>query len=214
MPSKDISPINDETAQTGSTDPDTIAFYQERAPHYVLKFGQTHSYQLDTFLDRLTPGARVLELGCGGGQDSARMKARGFVIDATDGTPAMVAKANERWNLGARVMAFDALDADGAYDGVWAHASLLHCPRPALPGVLARIDRALAPGGWFFASYKLGEAEGRDNLGRFYNFPDEEWLAAQYGSIAGWQIVETRRYQAGGFDNVERDWIDIVVSKP
>ena len=139
-----------------SRDPDTIAFYQERAPHYVLKFGQAHSWQLDPFLDRLPPGGRVLELGCGGGQDAARMKARGFSVDATDGTPAMVAKANERWNVDARVMAFDQLEAEAAYDGIWAHASLLHCPRAALPDVLARIHRALAPGGWHFASYKLG----------------------------------------------------------
>ncbi|MBU7580806.1 MAG: class I SAM-dependent methyltransferase [Porphyrobacter sp.] len=196
-----------------STDRDTIAFYQARAPHYVLKFGQAHSYQLDPFLDRLPRGGAVLELGCGGGQDAARIAARGFAVDATDATPAMVAKANERWGVGARVMAFDELAAEAAYDGVWAHASLLHCPRAALPDILARIHRALRAGGWFFASYKLGEAEGRDALGRFYNFPSADWLDAQYGALAGWQIVETRRYMAGGFDNVERDWIDVLVEK-
>ena len=196
-----------------SADPDTIAFYQARAPHYVLKFGQAHSHQLDPFLDRLPPGGRVLELGCGGGQDAARIAARGFIVDATDATPAMVAKANERCGVGARVMAFGALDAEAAYDGVWCHASLLHCPREALPDVLARIHRALAPAGWHFASYKLGEAEGRDSLGRFYNFPSADWLAAQYDAIPGWHIAETRQYMAGGFDNIERDWIDVIVRK-
>ncbi len=196
-----------------STDPATLAFYQARAPHYVLKFGQSHSCQLDPFLDRLPPGGRVLELGCGGGQDAARIKARGFNVDATDATPAMIAKANERWNVAARVMAFDQLEAEAAYEGIWAHASLLHCPRTVLPDVLARIHRALAPGGWHFASYKLGEQEGRDQLGRFYNFPSADWIAAQYAAIPGWQIVETHTYQAGGFDNVTRDWIDLTLRK-
>lgn len=195
-------------------DPETIAFYQARAPHYVLRFGDSHSHQLDAFLDRLAPGAAVLELGCGSGRDAARMKQRGFAVDATDATPAMVAKANERWDLGARVMAFHELEAEAAYAGVWAHASLLHCPRTALPDVLARIDRALAPGGLFFASYKLGAEEGRDSFGRFYNFPDADWLACQYGAIPGWRIVATETYTAGGFDHVERDWIDLIVSKP
>jgi len=196
------------------TDPATIAFYQARAPHYVLRFGEGPSRQLDAFLDRLPPGAPVLELGCGSGRDAARMKARGFAVDATDATPAMVAKANERWNLGARVMAFHELAAEAAYAGVWAHASLLHAPREALTGILARIDHALRPGGWFFASYKLGAAEGRDAFGRFYNFPDADWLAAQYAAVPGWRIAATERYTAGGFDNVERDWIDLIASKP
>jgi SAM-dependent methyltransferase len=196
-----------------STDPDTIAFYQARAPHYVLKFGQAHSYQLDPFLDRLPPGGSVLELGCGGGQDAGRIKARGFVVDATDATQAMVAKAKERWNVDARVMAFGELEVEAAYDGIWAHASLLHVPRAALPDVLARIFRALAPGGYHFASYKLGEEEGRDALGRFYNFPSAAWLAAQYGALPGWEIVDIREYTAGGFDNVTRDWIDLTLRK-
>lgn len=196
-----------------SIDPDTIAFYQARAPHYVLRFGQAHSWQLDSFLDRLPPGGRVLELGCGGGQDAVRIKARGFAVDATDATPAMVAKANERWDVAARVMAFDELDAETAYDGVWAHASLLHCPRAALPDVLARIKRALVPGGWHFASYKTGEDEGRDALGRFYNFPSPAWLVAQYEAIPGWRIVESWEDTAAGFDHVTRDWINLIVRK-
>ncbi|MDP5103639.1 MAG: class I SAM-dependent methyltransferase, partial [Erythrobacter sp.] len=139
---------------------------------------------------------------------------RGFSIDATDGTPAMVAKANERWSVGARVMAFHELEAEAEYDAVWAHASLLHCPRAELPDVLTRIHRALKPGGWHFASYKLGNGEGRDDLGRFYNFPDADWLTAQYTSAGGWNVMETEQYTAGGFDNVTRDWIDLVVQKP
>jgi len=196
-----------------ASDPATIAFYEARAPHYVLHFGERHSHRLDAFLDRLPEGAAVLELGCGGGRDAARIKARGFALDATDAAAAMVAKANERWGVGARVMAFHELDAEAAYAGVWAHASLLHVPRAGLAAILARIARALAPGGWFFASYKLGRGEGRDALGRLYNFPDEAWLRAQYAAVPGWTIREAERFAAGGFDGVARDWIALTVRK-
>ncbi len=196
-----------------STDPDTLAFYQERAPHWVFHSGERHSHQLDAFLDRLPPGAAVLELGCGGGRDAAEMRARGFAVDATDAVPALVTRANQAFDLRARVMAFHELDADAAYAGVWAHASLLHCPRAALPDVLARIHRALRAGGWHFASFKLGTGEGRDLLGRLHNFPSAEWLVAAY-EAAGFDIAVQETYAGKASDGTQRDWIDLTMGKP
>ena len=140
------------------------------------------------------------------------MRKRGFVIDATDGVPAMAAKANERYDLGARVMRFDELCENARYDGVWAHACLLHCPRAALPGVLAAIHRALKPGGWHFASYKLGSGEGRDLLGRLHNFPPADWLRTRYREAA-FDIVDERIYAGKSSDGTQRDWIDLIVRK-
>ncbi len=196
-----------------STDPDTIAFYQARAPHWVFHSGEAHSHQLDAFLDRLPQGSAVLELGCGGGRDAARIRERGFIVDVTDGTPALVTRANQAFGLGARVMAFHELDAVAAYAGVWAHASLLHCPRDVLPDVLTRIHRALVPGGWFFSSYKLGDGEGRDLLGRLHNFPSSAWLIAAYDE-AGFIIESQDTYAGKASDGTMRDWIDLIVRKP
>ena len=196
-----------------SLDPATLEFYTERAPHYTLSFAATHSRQLDAFLDRIEPGAQVLEIGCGGGQDARRIRERGFAIDATDGVPAMVAKANERFDLDARVMRFDELRVHERYGGVWAHACLLHCPRAELPGVLAAICHALVPGGWHFASYKLGDGEGRDLLGRLHNFPDAQWICETYRA-AGFVIVDKDIYAGKGSDGTQRDWIDLTVQRP
>ena len=196
-----------------STDPETLAFYQERAPHWVFHSGERHSHQLDAFLDRLPAGAPVLELGCGGGRDATRIRERGFTVDATDAVPALVTRANQAFDLGARVMAFHEIDAEAAYAGVWAQACLLHAPRAALPDVLARIHRALRAGGWHFASYKLGDAEGRDLLGRLHNFPPAEWLVAAY-EAAGFAITAQETYAGKASDGTQRDWIDLTVRKP
>lgn len=195
-----------------STDPDTIAFYQTRAPHWVFHSGEHCSHQLDSFLDRLPHGAAVLELGCGGGRDAVRMQERGFSVDATDATPALVTRANQAFGLGARVMAFHELEAEADYAGVWAHASLLHCPRSALPDVLTRIHRALLPGGWHFASFKLGEGEGRDLLGRLHNFPSAGWLITAY-EAAGFSIEARDIYAGKASDGTQRDWIDLTLRK-
>ena len=195
-----------------SADAATIAYYQANAPHYTLSFGQAPSRHLDVFLDRLAPGASVLELGCGAGRDSARIAERGFTLDATDGTPAMVHKANERFDIAARVMRFDELDAKETYDAVWAHACLLHVARADLPGVLASVHAALRKNGLHFANYKLGSAEGRDPLGRLTNLPDEEWLEHTYRA-AGFAILATQRYRGKGADGVQRDWYALTLRK-
>lgn len=195
------------------SDAGTLGFYQREAPNYTASGSQGQSRHLDEFLDRLQPGARILELGCGGGRDAAHMVKRGFAVDPTDGTPAMVRKAHERFGLPARVLRFDELDAEADYDAVWAHASLLHCPSAQLPSVLAGIDRALKPGGWHYANYKLGNGEDRDTLGRLYNFPSAGWLTARYEVVEGWDIVDSKRYLGGGFDGVQRDWLALTVRK-
>jgi SAM-dependent methyltransferase len=193
-------------------DAETIAFYQTRAPSWVFHSGDRHSHQLDAFLDRLPPGSAVLELGCGGGRDAAHIRQRGFAVDATDAVPALVKRANEAFDLGARVMAFHELCAEAAYAGVWAHASLLHCPRAAMPDILARIARALLPGGWFFSSYKLGDGEGRDLLGRLHNFPSADWLLSAYAE-AGFAIESHEAYGGKASDGTMRHWIDLIVRK-
>ncbi|MBB3035250.1 class I SAM-dependent methyltransferase [Alteriqipengyuania lutimaris] len=197
-----------------STDRATIAYYEQAAPHYTASTAQDWHRHLDPFLDRLEPGAWLLELGCGCGADAAHMAKRGFRVDATDGTRAMTRKANERFGIDARVMLFEELDASARYDAVWAHASLLHAPRADLPGIFGRIHTALKPGGWHFANFKLGDAdhpdEGRDPLGRWTNLPDEAGLEAAYVQ-AGFAVVETERYRGNGSDGVQRDWLALTL---
>ena len=135
------------------------------------------------------------------------MAADGFDVDATDGTPAFVALASARLGRPARLMRFDELDADAAYDGVWANASLLHVPWPALPGVLAAVHRALKPGGWHAASFKSGEGGGRDGRGRYYNYPRLEALVGAYRGIADWSELIWRTDSFVGWDGVDTPWI-------
>ena len=194
-------------------DPATLEYYQTNAPRYTLSFGQAPSRHLDSFLDRLETGSRILELGCGGGRDSARIVERGFDLDATDGSPAMVRKANERFDVGAKVLRFDAIDAVEAYDAIWAHACLLHVARADLPGVLKAIHAALKPDGWHFANYKLGTGEGRDLLGRLHNFPDPSWIEDTYRA-AGFTICDRQIYAGKGADGTKRDWIALTLRKP
>ncbi|GMN03650.1 class I SAM-dependent methyltransferase [Erythrobacter sp. MTPC3] len=196
------------------TDDATLAYYEREAPFYRVSSSQAPSRHLAPFLAMLEPRSSILELGCGGGRDAAHMIECGFLVDATDGTAAMVKKANERHGVNARQMRFDELSATHAYDAVWAHASLLHLPRADLPPVLLAIRRALKPGGWHFANFKLGDAEhpdeGRDLLGRWTNLPSPEWLEQSY-QAAGFSIDSIERYRGNGSDGTQRDWLALTV---
>ena len=65
----------------------TLKFYSKEAPVYTASGKGGVSRHLTGFLQRLPEGAKVLELGCGGGRDAEAMIAAGFDVQPTDGTP-------------------------------------------------------------------------------------------------------------------------------
>lgn len=187
----------------------TLAFYAREASNYIAQGWDGLNNDLTVFLNRLPPGARILELGCGAGRDAAAMLARGFHVDATDGCPVMAKEAEKRIGRPVRVMRFDSLNANGLFDAVWANASLLHVPRAALSGVLTRVHRALKPGGLHFASYKGGTREGRDEFGRFFNYPSADYLRAIYQTAGAWAAFDIESSSGTGYDKRVTPWHNI-----
>lgn len=187
-------------------DDPTLRFYAENAATYATHVTSATGARLDAFLARVPAGAKVLELGCGNGRDAAHMLSLGFDVDATDGTPELAAEAEKRLGRKVRILRFENLDALAAYDGIWACASLLHVPADTLVDVLARIRRALRPGGIFTASFKAGSGEGRDDFGRYYNYPSAERLLADYRA-AGWTDVTLAANMGTGYDAKPTEWL-------
>ena len=187
-------------------DADTLAFYDREAAAYAAR-QRGAPVRLQAFLEQLRPRARILELGCGAGQDAELMTAAGFEVTPTDGSAGLAAEAEARLGRPVRVMRFEELDDVAAYDAVWANACLLHVPEDGLADVLARIHRALKPGGRFYAGFKSGDGGDRDSLGRYYNFPDEARLRAAYAAAGDWATLTITPGQGGGFDGVMRDWL-------
>lgn len=187
----------------------TSSFYAENAAAYAGSAAGPSMRRLDLFLAKLKAGAQILELGCGNGRDSGEMIRRGFRAVPTDGTPEMAEEATKRLGVPVSVLRFEDIDAVEAFDGVWANACLLHVPRAKLGAVLGKIHAALQPGGLFYASFKAGEAEGHDDLGRFYNYPSKEWLEELYGSLS-WTSIEIAEEQGTAYDKRPTDWLHVV----
>jgi SAM-dependent methyltransferase len=191
-------------------DAETLRFYGENAPVYVASGVNGTSRHLSPFLSLLPPAAHILDLGCGGGRDAQALINAGHRVDPTDGSAPIAAKAQDLLGIPVRVMRFEDLDAQAVYDAVWANASLLHVPRPALPDVLARVRAALKPGGLHMASYKGGGQEGRDSHGRYFNYLSAEELRAIYAASGKWQVLSLLEYTGGGYDvGVQGPWTAI-----
>ena len=191
----------------------TLQFYRGHAEAYAGREITSRKARLSAFLALLPKGARILELGCGAGGDTAEILAQGFDVRATDGSPEMAAVASKRLGRPVETLLFHELDEVEAYDGVWANACLLHVPRDQLAHVLSLIWRALKPDGAFFASYKEGEAGGRDALDRYYNYPSQDWLRSTYAQAGDWDTLSMERGEVKGFDDKMAEMLFVVARK-
>jgi len=200
-------------ANSDAIDDGTIAFYRTEAPVYAASGPDGVSRFLETFLERLPEGARILELGCGGGRDSQEMLARGFDVLPTDGVPEIARQAEARIRRPVRVMTFDEMDFCQEFDAVWANACLLHVPRPALPDVLRRVHQALKLDGLHFANFKAGGVEGRDEHDRYFNYLSHGDMLAAYEASGGWDVIESGDYVGGGYRQFRIPWVKITVRK-
>lgn len=194
-------------------DRETLEFYSRKATTYVQWSGTEPSRRLDLFLSRLKPNARILELGCGAGNDSAAMIARGFDVTPTDASPEMAARAASRLARTVTVLAAGDLSAVSEFDAIWASACLLHVPLPDLADVIARINTALKPQGRFYASFKSGEAEGRDRFGRYYNNPSAMELEGIYRRSL-WSNLDLTSNSGSGYDGESTTWLHVTAIKP
>jgi 8-oxo-dGTP pyrophosphatase MutT (NUDIX family)/ubiquinone/menaquinone biosynthesis C-methylase UbiE len=137
----------DQSMQADRTKQTTQA-YDEIAPYFAAKFcGTDLSTQLDRFCASLQHGARVVDVGCGPGRDLLSLMDRGFWAVGLDRSAGMLRQAMDRGakllvQADARALPF----ANGALDGIWACASLLHLPKAELPAALAEIHRVLGHG--------------------------------------------------------------------
>lgn len=189
------------------TDNRTISLYDKQADGYADRFTSDHPYPLlESFIDSLPKGGDVLDLGCGPGVFAARMAERGLQVDALDASTGMADVARARYGLEVRIGTFDDVAGEAIYDGIWAHYSLLHAPRDAMPRHLAALRTALRPEGRLVLVLKIGEGDHRDRMDRFYTYYSETELE-QLLSDAGFSIFERGFGEEVGFEGQPQPFI-------
>ncbi len=170
---------------------ETVDFYEREAARYVADtLGVDVAALRARFCARLPAGALILDAGCGSGRDSRAFVAMGHRVHACDASPAMAREAEAVLGQPVSVVRFEDFETASVYDGIWACASLLHVPEASLPDVLARLWRALRPGGVFYLSMKHGQSERRDGWGRHFTDATASRLRGWLNGLADLGVIE------------------------
>jgi ubiquinone/menaquinone biosynthesis C-methylase UbiE len=141
--------------------------YDEAFPH---KEGQLAAGSW--LADRLRPGARVLDAGCGTGLPTARqLTDAGAKVTGIDISPVMLdlARQNVPQAVFAEMDTMDLTPEIGQFDAVVAFFSLLMLPRAEIPAALTRFHQVVVPQGWL--ALGMVEADIDDMLIPFLGAP-------------------------------------------
>ena len=152
----------------------------------------------DELAARLEPGARLLELGCGGGTPETKRLAERFALTGVDISPRQIERAK------AAIPEAEFLCADftelelpaGSFDAVGSFYVFNHVPRALLAPLIVNIHRWLRPGGWFVAAFGASDLPGWTG----------EWLGAETFFSGFPPDVNSRLVREAGLA-IERDEI-------
>jgi SAM-dependent methyltransferase len=153
-------------------------------------------------VSRLPQGARVLELGCGGGVPDTRLLAERFRVTGVDVSPEQVRRAS------AAVPSADFMCADftelefpqGSFDAVAAFYSFNHVPRDLLAPLFRSIRGWLVRGGLLVTALGTSNEEGW--IG--------EWLGTRMYFSSFPPLTNSRLVEEAGFELLRDEVVDFV----
>lgn len=156
---------------------------------------------LDELVERLPAGARVVELGCGGGTAETKILAERFRLTGVDLSREQLRRARTRVPEAAFVHAdFTEVEFEpSSLAAVAAFYSFNHVPRDLLAPLLARIRAWLSPDGLFLTA--LGTSDTENWTGDFLGAPN------YFSSFP--PAVNTRLLEEAGFELLRDELVTI-----
>lgn len=191
----------------------TLDYYNKNAKKFIsgtisVDFGTIQN----RFLDKLHPGAKILDYGCGSGRDTKYFLEQGCKVTAIDGSQKLCKLASEYTGIQVKHMLFQDLDEKEAYDGIWACSSILHVPANELQDIIKKMANALRAQGIIYTSFKYGTFEGERN-GRYFTDMTEETFAKLIQDMDELEIEEqwiTSDVRPG---RGEEKWLNLILRK-
>lgn len=126
--------------------------YDAGAKKYCEYWSVPHAFtEVDRqkFCELLSSKSRILDIGCGPGNDTTYFVEKGFNVVGIDLSKEMIGLASERetrarfFEMDMRHLSFD----DDSFDGIWASFSFLHIKESDVEDTLQQFKRVLRNGG-------------------------------------------------------------------
>jgi SAM-dependent methyltransferase len=149
----------------------------------------------EKLVSRLVDGARVLELGCGGGAPETKRLAERFAVTGVEISPRQVERARAAIP-NATFLCADFTDLElpaASFDAVASFYVFNHVPRELLSPLLRNIHAWLLPGGWLLTAFAKNDNAGWTG----------EWLGAPTFFAGFAPEVNSRLVREAGFSIVE-----------
>lgn len=148
-----------------------VDFYDVNAATYFDKtaFVDPQAF-LRPFAERLVPGSRVVDVGCGSGRDLLWLKSRGYQVKGIERSCKLAELA--RKHAGCEVVAgdFESWNFSGnPVDGLLLVGALVHIPHEDVGRILGHIISGLVPGGKVLLTLKEGKGISRGTDGRVFH---------------------------------------------
>lgn len=153
---------NIENYSTEEKTKTVINDYNNIAKQYADEFyyDTSDDKYIDKFLRKLN-GKRVLDVGCGLGEDCKRIEEKGFDATGIDLSENMLKIAKNKYPNGK----FEIMDMtnitypENSFDGIISNCSLIHIPTELLPQTLETFKRVLKPNGKLLLILQEGRGE-------------------------------------------------------
>lgn len=174
----------------------------------------------NSFMSFLSPGAVILDVGCGSGVKSDYLIKAGFAVTGIDFSEAMVELARQHVPAGKFFVKDikQPLALSDQFDGVFAQAVLLHIPKAEVVNVVKNIIEPLKPGGYLYVAVKelkvgrqeeeiVKESDYGYEYERFFSYYTIDELK-KYLTDMGMEIMYENITSSG-----KTGWIQIVARK-
>lgn len=201
-----------ENKRRTNIDP-TVEYYEKNAAVFIESTINANVSDLyKPFEELLTPGCRILDLGCGSGRDSKYFAEKGYDVVALDPSSEMCAQTKKLVHIPVYEMRAEEMQFSNEFGGVWACASLLHVPRDKQKNVLHSIVTALKDEGILYASWKYG-TQDRTADGKNYIDMNEPLMYEIINEVPEMHIVKMWTTEDVRNEYSMQKWLNVLLRK-